>query len=79
MCRDNMLKLKFLTTFVRFDSWGVITRVLVNLFVCVERTITIKSMVLIRLQVDAFEGSLRLGERNTIRLLKPFLVDGRGY
>ena len=79
MCRDNMLKLKLLTTFVRFDSWRVFAGVVVNLFISIERTTTIKSMVLIRLQVDAFEGSLRLGERNTIRLLKQFLVDGRGY
>ena len=72
-----MLEFKSVTTFVRFDARRVITRVMVNLFISIERTTTIKSMVHIRLQVDALEGSLRFGERNTIRLLKQFLLCGR--
>ena len=72
-----MFELKLVTTFVRFDARRVVTRVMVNLFISIERTTTIKSMVLIRLQVDAFEGSLRFGERNTLRLLQQFLLCGR--
>jgi hypothetical protein len=42
-----MLEFKSVTTFVRFDAKRVVTRVMVNLFISIERTTAIKSPVLI--------------------------------
>jgi len=47
VCWNNMLEFKSVTAFVRFDARRVVTRVMVNLFISIERTTTVKSMVLI--------------------------------
>jgi len=42
-----MLEFNSVTAFVRFDARRVVTRVMVNLFISIERTTTVKSMVFI--------------------------------
>lgn len=42
-----MFKLKSVTSFIRFGARGVVVRVMVNLFIGVERTTAIKSKVFI--------------------------------
>jgi hypothetical protein len=58
MCRDNMFKLKSVTALIGFFARRVITGGVIYLFIGVERTIAIKSTVLIGLQVDTLESPL---------------------